>query len=58
MDVSFLRPGSMEDDDGDVDVSRKGAREVVKANKRGKCESVSAALVNENAASGLRLPWK
>ncbi len=41
----------MEDEDCDVDVSRKGAREVVKTSKKGKCESVSAALVNENAAA-------
>jgi hypothetical protein len=58
MDVSFLRLGSLEDDDCDVDVSRKGAREVVKANKRGKCESVSATPVNENATDRAAIAMK
>ena len=41
----------MEDDDGDVDVSRKGAREVVKANKKAKFESEEKNHVDENVAA-------
>ena len=51
MDVSFLRAGSMEDDDCNVDSSRAGAREVVKANKKVKFETASVGHENENAAA-------
>jgi hypothetical protein len=48
MEVSFLRAGSMEDDDCDLDSSRAGAREVVKSNKKGKYENASVVPANEN----------
>jgi len=51
MDYSFLRPGSLEDDDCEVDASRAGAREVVKSKKRSKFENEAFAHVNENAAA-------
>ena len=51
MDVSFLRLGSLEDDDCEVAASRAGAREVVKSNKRSKLENEAFAPVNENAAA-------
>ena len=41
----------MEDDANEVDVSRAGAREVVKSNKREKYENAAVANVNENAAA-------
>ncbi len=51
MDHSFLRHGSKEDDECDVDASRAGAKEVVKANKRGKYENESTAPMKENATA-------
>ncbi len=51
IDFSFLRPGSLEDDDCAVDSSRAGAREVVKADKKAKFESKERVHVDENAAA-------
>ena len=34
MDASFLKPGSLEDDDSNVDTSREGATDVVKGKTR------------------------
>ncbi len=34
MDASFLKPGSLEDDDCDVDTSREGEMDVVKGNNK------------------------
>lgn len=52
MDASFWKPGSLEDDDCDVDTSREGARDVVKGSnmvKHGRATSMPA--MDENVAA-------
>jgi len=49
MDMSFLKPGSMNYVEGGLDTHHEGARSVAKMNKKAKIESSSRAPTNENA---------
>ncbi len=57
MDVSFLRTGSLEDDDGKLDTNRKSARNAVKDNK--KHNHVEAFLqTDENVTARAAIAWE
>jgi hypothetical protein len=53
MDMSFLRPGSMDDDEASTDNNREGAKSVVKNNKKAKIELSARVSTkdDENAKS-------